>query len=322
MGRDENNAVGTTNTENRCRGSVFQNREILYFIRVDLRKFAFHTVDQHQRCRIIAVQRTNTADIDRCGVVTRLSGGLYGRHAGNRTGQYIGNACDGRLDQFLGIDRCQSSGNRRLGLRAVADDNHIVEPCGILFQRNIELRTGRNRRLNGLITQIRESQNSFGALHVDGVETIGVGSGSVRRSLLDDGDTDQHIAAGIPDRSPNSNLTERRIGRRRLRCLFPRIQDDLPFGNPEFGLLIQDSAKYCFQRGVTDIEAYFPFKIHRLVLVQKNITFVRFDLFEHLFQRFVFHTQRDTRILSQKSAACPQTEGQAQQTSLFQNMGS
>ena len=87
------------------------------------------------------------------------------------------------------------------------------EPRGILFQRNIELRTGRNGRLNCLIRQIREGQNSFGAFYVDGVETVGIGGSSVRRSLLDDGDTDQYIAAGIPDRSPNGNLTGRCIGR-------------------------------------------------------------------------------------------------------------
>ena len=69
LGGNEDNTVSTAHTEYSCSRGVFQNRDVLNLVRVELSEGTLHTVDEYQR--FCTVQRTCTTHADDGFISTR-----------------------------------------------------------------------------------------------------------------------------------------------------------------------------------------------------------------------------------------------------------
>ena len=84
---DEDDAVGTADTEDsRCRG-ILQHGDALYFLRVDVAHRALDTINLHEWVSV--VERGLATDEYTGSVTARLTGVLHGGHAGELSAEHI-----------------------------------------------------------------------------------------------------------------------------------------------------------------------------------------------------------------------------------------
>ena len=135
-GRDENDAVRAPHAEDGRGGGVFQDRDVLDLVRVDLAERTLDAIDQHERFR--AVERTDAADPDHRVVTAGDTGILHRLEAGELARQGVSQRGGRRLEQVLAAHVGDGSGQRHLALLAIADDDQFFEHLGIRFQDDIQ----------------------------------------------------------------------------------------------------------------------------------------------------------------------------------------
>ena len=84
FGCNQDNTIGTTYTNYSRSWSVFQHSHALNFIRINLRKVTFYTINLNQRFRIVPC--SDTTHINICCIRSRLTGILYRRNTGDLPG--------------------------------------------------------------------------------------------------------------------------------------------------------------------------------------------------------------------------------------------
>ncbi len=123
-GDDDDTSCATSTIDSGC-GSVLEDVDALNILGGDGGEATLDTVDEDER-RVAAVKRDDTAEADgrRAGWVARAVGD-------GKTGDFaldeVGGVVDVTLDEVVALDGCDGRSDIALALRAVADDDDILE---------------------------------------------------------------------------------------------------------------------------------------------------------------------------------------------------
>ena len=138
-GGDQNDSVGTTDSEDGRRGGILQNGDVGNFIGVELRKRALDTVDQYQWRSISRTEGRTSPDVQRSILHTGLSDRLYGRDARHGSGQRIGHTGVGDLHQIFGLDAGHGSCYRDSRLGTISDHLYGFKHLRVGFERHLDI---------------------------------------------------------------------------------------------------------------------------------------------------------------------------------------
>ena len=123
--RDQDNTIRSLRTVNSGGRSVFQYRNTLNIIRIDIiHRATLDTIDQDIWAG--RVQSTDTTDTDRTTILSRTAltrGNGYTRHHTLKTGRHVG---DRTACQLLAIQLGYRSRQVRLLLRTITDNDHLI----------------------------------------------------------------------------------------------------------------------------------------------------------------------------------------------------
>ena len=133
LGRYDHHTAGCFETVNRYGGAVLQQRYRLHIVGVDVIDRTLHAVDDIENTRLRAAN--GHAGL----VLTGLSGILHGDKPRQTAGQSLRDIGHRHLLKFLAVDL--RHGRRHVGaaLRAVTEDDDLVQTGGILFHRNVKV---------------------------------------------------------------------------------------------------------------------------------------------------------------------------------------
>ena len=195
LGRDHDYAVRGARTVDRCRRGILEYGERLDVVGIDRLERVGHTraavrgdghaVDHDQRI-VRGIERCGAADADRrTRTGTSVTGNdVYARHLAL---EHVLGRYDGSAVELLGLDGYDRSGHVVLLDRTVADDHHVVDAHGILFERESGEQRRRGYQLDGLVADVADLDHRFGRGHTDGIVAVDSGRDAVGRTLLDHG---------------------------------------------------------------------------------------------------------------------------------------
>ena len=135
---DDKHAVGTTCTIHSCSGGIFQNREALDDIGIEMIKVIltdFHTIHDNKWIGC-TTDRGNTADVEVGSIGTWLTAALCGNDTCQASGKGVGDVGT-RHTQALRLYLLDRSNNRLFLLGGTEGGDHdIAQGLGILFHGN------------------------------------------------------------------------------------------------------------------------------------------------------------------------------------------
>ena len=172
LGGDDDHAAGGVEAIYGCRGPVFQHRNALDVVGVDVVHRARHAVDDVERAILRA------ADAQRGEVVARLARGLHGGQTGHAAAQHVGYVGRRRLQQLVALERRDGAGERLLLGRAVAHDHYVVERRRLVGQRDVDGAAVAHPDTLGLHSYIRKRQ-VVGTVRLYAVVAVQVGDDTV-----------------------------------------------------------------------------------------------------------------------------------------------
>ena len=133
LGRYDHHTAGCFETVNRYGGAVLQQRYRLHIVGVDVIDRTLHAVDDIENTRLRAAN--GHAGL----VLTGLSGILHRDKTRQTAGQSLRDIGHRHLLKFLTVDLRHGRRNVGTALRAVTEDDDLVQTGGILLHRNVKV---------------------------------------------------------------------------------------------------------------------------------------------------------------------------------------
>ena len=190
---DENHACGTCGTVQGSRGSIFQHRDALDIIGVDVcqagivRRTVHDDEGLHGR-----IQRADTADIHAAAASTGGTALAHHLQARNLTDEGVSDIRRGFLLQVVGIDDRGRTGEGLARLLTESNDHDFIEQALVGVQSNTHTVAGFHHATEH--TDVGDFQTSVGTRHRDGEVTVEIGHGTSLLAKDLDGSTRQGLS--------------------------------------------------------------------------------------------------------------------------------
>ena len=145
FGCHQNHTTGSTRTIDGSRSSIFQYGNGFNIFGINHIQVAFYVINQNQRLDGITIRtvtifytyRISTANLERLS----LTGGIStagNKQTGNSTLQRIGCLCQRTVSHhFIHLYRSNSTGQVGFFLRAITDNNYLIQCFGIFLKNNL-----------------------------------------------------------------------------------------------------------------------------------------------------------------------------------------
>ena len=201
---DDDDAVRCAGAVNRSRCSVFENLHRLDVVGVDAGQIVPQgSVDDIDR--IVAHVDRRSAANQETGRLARKR--IVGRHPKtcDLSLQGVADGRDRSSVELVAVDLRDRRGQRLAGLRAVSDDDHLVDHFEVLHHRNVDDRALADLLLDALIAEIDELQHRI--LAVDAQRIVSGGIGGYALVCFGDHDRNarQRLARFVMDGSRNGD---------------------------------------------------------------------------------------------------------------------
>ncbi len=126
FGSDLHNTIGTTRTVKGCGRTVFQDRDALDVVRVEVgKRIAHYTVNYPQRF-LLTTDRPDTTHTDTYSR-TRLTGSRRNHHTSHFTLKHVGYTGSSHILQFVGLHRSDGTRDRAFTLHTVTYYHNLVQ---------------------------------------------------------------------------------------------------------------------------------------------------------------------------------------------------
>ena len=90
-----------------------------------------------------------------------------------------------------------SGGQLLLTHRAIADDDDLIERSGVFSEDDLDLTTAIKGYLKGLVSDVAHTDRSLRILGLEDEVPLGIGHGTIGRTLLEDGRPDDGLTGWI-----------------------------------------------------------------------------------------------------------------------------
>ena len=204
-GGDEDDAGGAARTVDGGRGGVLQDGDFLDGFRSDGLKGALDAVHQDER-GVAALQGGDAAEHDGGGG-GRVAVALGDVQAGHLALDELGGVADVTGEEVLALDRGDGGGDIALTLRAVADDDRIVQGQDIGFQGKVDPGAPLDGHFQGLEADGGHRDDGVRLDTRDPVRAVQVGHVARRGAGDQDARADNRLAGGLADRSGNGQVS-------------------------------------------------------------------------------------------------------------------
>ena len=213
FGSNEDDAVRGTRTVDGGR-SVFEDRDALHGVHVNLIEITLNAVDQHEGTGP-GVEGTDTADGDLAAVGAGTSRSLHDADTGHQALESRRQVGSVTLDDVLSGDRRNGAGESHLLLNLISDHDDIVYFLILGFEGDVELGPVVHRHGTAVVADRADGQRNRPGRQRKGVGAIHAGSRRNHRlrSLDHDRRTDHGLSVGGDDLTRQGQLIGGRFRR-------------------------------------------------------------------------------------------------------------
>ena len=195
--RHEDDPIRSARTIDSTGSPILEDIEALDIVGVEVRQITTrHPVDDDEWAEACSTGGDPT-HLDACLIVGVTCSGIRDTHTSDLPLDHHRGVDGSHLREVLGGDVGDSGGQLLLAHRAIADDDDLIERSGIFGEDDLDLTTAIKGYLKGLVSDVAHADRSLRILSLEDEVPLGIGHGTIGRTLLEDGRPDDGLTCWV-----------------------------------------------------------------------------------------------------------------------------